>query len=317
MPDERYDESAYAEEVAEQLGTDHTTLEVSINPAEDLTHLITTLGQPFADSSILPTYWVSKAARRHVTVALSGDGGDELFMGYERYMAARHLNRHRRLLQWIPRRWLCRAHPKSRWHKLGRLGDMARDLRTLGIAAMESIFTQQQIYHLLGDPAREPAVQPAGRDPMQSLRRFDLLNHLPDDLLCKVDTASMAVALEVRCPFLDRALVEATLAAPTWQLAPSGGRKGLLREIARTYLPDAVVEWFRTDFGGMKSLLAHYLDRDEPFRDVPIRSEPVRRMIDEHMHEEQDHGQRLFALLTLAMWEEITRRELMDAGQRR
>lgn len=321
MPDERYDESGCAEEVAEYLGTDHTTLEVSIDPAEDLKFLIAVLGQPFGDSSILPAYWVSRAARQHVTVALSGDGGDELFLGYERYLAARHLNRHRRLLQWIPRRWLRRAHPKSRWHKIGRLGDMARDMRKLGIAAMESIFTQHQIYNLLGAQPQQSIKQPAGRDPMQSLRRFDLLNYLPDDLLCKVDTASMAVALEVRCPFLDRALVQAALAAPTWQLAPSGQRKGLLREIARKHLPASIVdrpkmgfaipvgEWFRNDFGGMHTLLRKYLDGADPFGDVPILTDPVKQLLDEHMSEVQDHGQQLFALLTLAIWSDMTWRE--------
>ncbi|MFB3104096.1 MAG: asparagine synthase (glutamine-hydrolyzing), partial [Pseudomonadales bacterium] len=88
MPDERYDESEHAEVVAKHLGSNHTTLEVSPNPSEDLVHLIDILGQPFGDSSILPTYWVSKAASEHVKVALSGDGGDELFIGYERYLAA-------------------------------------------------------------------------------------------------------------------------------------------------------------------------------------------------------------------------------------
>ncbi|MCL4209410.1 MAG: hypothetical protein KJZ68_01995, partial [Phycisphaerales bacterium] len=85
MPDPRYDESAHAEAVARHLGTNHRTLDVAMKPAEDLVHLIDLLGQPFGDSSILPAYWVSKAARQHVKVALSGDGGDELFLGYERY----------------------------------------------------------------------------------------------------------------------------------------------------------------------------------------------------------------------------------------
>ncbi|MCZ6834225.1 MAG: asparagine synthase (glutamine-hydrolyzing), partial [Planctomycetota bacterium] len=198
MPDVRYDESEHAQFVADHLGTDHTTLEPSIDPANDLIRLIDILGQPFGDSSILPTYWVSKAAREHVKVAISGDGGDELFLGYDRYMHARALMRHRRVLKWIPR-WFGRsAHPKTKRHKLGRLGVMARDLPALGILTMESIFNQEQIKLLLGRRPNDPVEHMPGWDAMQALRRYDLCNYLPDDLLCKVDTASMSVALEVR-----------------------------------------------------------------------------------------------------------------------
>jgi asparagine synthase (glutamine-hydrolysing) len=324
MPDERYDESHHAELVADHLGTNHTTLEVAIDPAEDLQHLITTLGQPFGDSSILPTYWVSKAARQHVQVALSGDGGDELFIGYERYAAARHLFRHRRLLQWFPRRWMRSTHPKSFKHKLGRLGDMARQIKSLGVLSMETIFTQHQIYDLMHGLHGTSAHEPPQRDPLQALRRADLMNYLPDDLLCKVDTASMAVTngasavpLEVRCPFLDRELVGAALAAPTSQLMPGGrsaSRKGLLREIARKYLPDDIVdrpkmgfaipvgEWFRNDFGNMQTLLLEHLNDRKLIESLLLNFDAVQSMIDEHMHGKVDHGQRLFTLLTLTMW---------------
>jgi asparagine synthase (glutamine-hydrolysing) len=314
MPDERYDESAHAEAAAAHLGTDHTTLDVAPNPAEDLVALVRGLGQPFGDSSILPTYWVSKAARAHVKVALSGDGGDELFIGYERYLAARHLVRHRRVLRWLPRRWLRGGHPTSRRHKLGRLGAMARDLPKLGILAMESIFTQEQITALLGvEPAPAPE-QPWGLDPMQALRRIDLASYLPDDLLMKVDTASMAVPLEVRAPYLDRDLVRAVLAAPTWQLVPGGQRKGLLRSIARRHLPAAIVdrpkmgfaipigEWFREDHAGLGTLLRDHLEGPDAFGPVPVRPAAARRLLDEHMGGVADHGQRLFTLLTLSIW---------------
>ncbi|MEO1128211.1 MAG: asparagine synthase-related protein, partial [Planctomycetota bacterium] len=100
MPDERYDESEHAERVARQLGTSHITVECAADPASDLVHIIETLGLPFGDSSILPTYWLCKAAREHMTVALSGDGGDELFCGYERYKAAAWLGATR----WLPAR---------------------------------------------------------------------------------------------------------------------------------------------------------------------------------------------------------------------
>lgn len=317
MPDERYDESAHAQIAADHLGTKHTTLDVEMNPAEDLVHLIRLFGQPFGDSSILPTYWVSKAARKHVKVALSGDGGDELFLGYERYMAARHLVRHRRVLRWLPGGLGRRAHPKSKRHKMGRLGAMARDLPRLGVLAMESLFTQSQIRDLLKDARLSAPEQSWGWDPMQSLREIDLRSYLPDDLMTKVDTASMAVALEVRCPFLDRELAQAAMEMPTYQLAPRGQRKGLLRRIARRLLPAEIVdrpkmgfaipvsEWFRDDHGDMRTLLEDQLGSPEPFGDLPVDAAVARRFMTEHIDGGIDHGQRLFALLTLSLWSHL------------
>ena len=320
MPDARYDESHLAAEVAEHLGTRHATLDVTGDPAADLRHLVETLGQPFGDSSILAAYQVSRAAREHVKVALSGDGGDELFLGYQRHMAARPLNRHRRLLQWIPRRWLRGSHPTSRKHRLARLGAMARDLRLLGIVSMESLFTQHQIYDLLGGPARSPVTVDRTGDPMQALRRFDLVSYLPDDLLMKVDTASMAAGLEVRCPFLDRDLARAALAAPTWQLAPNGRRKGLLRNITRRFLPEHLVdrpkmgfavpigEWLRDESHTLHTLMRQVLCTGEPFGPVKTDSTALSRLVDEHLAGTMDHGQRLFALLTLGLWWQTVRR---------
>ncbi|MEM7227627.1 MAG: asparagine synthase (glutamine-hydrolyzing) [Planctomycetota bacterium] len=314
MPDERYDESAVAADAAEQLGTNHTTLDVAPEPARDLVHLIHTLGLPFGDSSLLPTYWVSKAAREHVKVALSGDGGDEMFVGYKRLVGARTVNRHQRVLKWIPERIMRNAHPTSRKYLLGRLGHISRDMRALGILGIESLFYQSQITELLGMKSSSPALAVNGPDPLQSLRRIDCISYLPNDLLLKVDTASMAVALEVRCPFLDREVVRCALAAPTHQLLPGGRRKGLLRAIAKKYLPADLVdrpkqgfaipigEWFRDDTGGMRTLLTDRLTCDRPFGPFSLRAPIVQRFIDEHMDETIDHSQRLFALLTLAIW---------------
>ena len=313
MPEPRYDESHHAERVAAHLGTDHMTLQVAMAPAEDLVGLIRSLGQPFGDSSILPTYWVSKAAREHVKVALSGDGGDELFVGYERYLAARPLARHWRALARIPALFLRRSHPRSWWHKLGRLGEMARDFPALGVLATESIFTTDEIEALLGEVPEPPRGDP-GDDARRALRWIDLQRYLPDDLLCKVDTASMAVALEVRCPYLDRDLVSALLASPIERLLPGGRRKGLLRQIARRHLPPAIVDrpkmgfaipvgrWFRTDYGGMRALLLDHLSSAEPFGPIHLDRGVIRGLIDEHMSCVRDHGHRLFTLLTLSMW---------------
>ncbi len=323
MPDARYDESRYAEQVARYLGTDHHTLDVAMNPDDDLIHLIDTLGQPFGDSSILPTYWVSKAARQHVKVALAGDGGDELFVGYERYLGARQLQRHWRWLRSLPDAALHRTHPKSRFNKAGRLIEMARDYPTLGIATMESIFRGHEIEELTGLPM-SGEMPPAERDALESLREFDLLNYLPNDLLRKTDTASMACGLEVRCPFLDRDLAAAVLAMPVDELIPNGERKGLLRRIARKYLPKECVdrpkmgfaipigEWFRHDDlphkgSGMKTLLLDHLNSAEPFGPIEFNRTAVQRFIDEHMAGKRDHGQRLFTLLTLSIWARSTK----------
>jgi asparagine synthase (glutamine-hydrolysing) len=316
MPGAQYDESARARRVAEHLGTRHTTLSVAADPASDLVMLVGLLGQPFADSSILPTYWVSRAAREHVTVALSGDGGDELFVGYERYLAARLLSRHRRVLGSIPP-WLGRSsHPRGRLHKVHRLGQMAREAEELGVLAIESIFTQAQIAGLMGPRADRsaPLAVPAGDDALESLRRCDLVRYLPDDLLCKVDTASMAVALEVRCPYLDRDLARALLSMRVGSLVPGGRRKGLLRRIARRHLPPGAADrpkmgfaipigqWLRTNYGGLRTLLLDHLHSAEPFGPVRLERRAVRALIDEHLEGHCDHGHRLFALLTLSIW---------------
>ncbi len=317
MPGPRYDETPFAEAVAAHLGTRHHTLQVAPRPAEDLVRLIEILGQPFGDSSILPTHWVSRAAREHVSVALSGDGGDELFAGYERYLAVRVLAAHPRLLGRIPAWVGGSADPRTRRHKLGRLGEMARELPLVGVLATESIFTQAQIRELLEEGPESPVVEPvrvdAGDDALVALRRADLRQYLPGDLLTKVDTASMAVALEVRCPYLDRALAEAMLATPVDRLL-AGGRKGILRRIARRHLPASIVDrpkmgfavpigqWFRTDFGGMRALLLDHLGSTEPFGSIHMERSVVRRFVDEHLEGRRDHSLRLFALLTLSIW---------------
>jgi asparagine synthase (glutamine-hydrolysing) len=315
MPDRRYDESAYAQQVADAIGTRHTTLSVAPRPADDLQFLVRTLGQPFGDSSILPTYWISRAAREHVKVALSGDGGDELFLGYERYVAARHLARHSWWLRLLPKSFLDETHPRSLRHKLGRLGDMAREYPELGVIATESLFTSQQIADLTGRPPPEPVSVPAGADALRTLRREDLVEYLTYDLLVKVDTASMACGLEVRAPLLNRDVARAALAASTAHLLPGRRRKGLLRAVARRHLPAPLVdrakmgfsipigEWFRNDYGSMRTMLLDQLLRSrDPFGPLTLDRNAIKRMIDEHLSRQRDHGQRLFALLTLSLW---------------
>jgi asparagine synthase (glutamine-hydrolysing) len=162
--------------------------------------------------------------------------------------------------------------------------------------------------------------------PALDLRCHDAHNYLPYDLMCKVDTASMACGLEVRCPFVDRELATVALNSTMDQLAPRGQRKGLLRQIARKYLPKEIVdrpkmgfaipigEWFRNDDlpfrgSGMKTLLLDHLNSTEPFGPIQLNRKAVQRFIDEHMSCKRDHGQRLFTLLTLSIWARQTNAE--------
>jgi len=325
MPDPRYDESAIAEHVAGLIGTCHTTLECDADPANDLVMLIEQLGLPFGDSSLLPAYWVSRAARRHVKVALTGDGGDELFAGYERYMAHGVLRRWGWLLSLIPSDPLPARDPKSRWSKLARL---ARAARGGGAEDLALIFDPLQVEKLFGQtgsgngPRHWSGPEAALGNAMGLLHgSFSSLlsaglEYLSGDLLRKMDTASMSVALETRAPFLDSHLTAAVHAANPADLIPHGRRKGLLRQVARGHFPATTVDrpkmgfaipvgdWFRTDYGGMKTLLMDHLGSSDPWPDLTpgIDRAYVRRLVDEHMSAARDHSQRLYALLVLSIW---------------
>lgn len=324
MPDPGFDESEEAAETASAIGIDHTILDCDPDPASDLVMLIEQLGLPFGDSSLLPTYWVSKAAREHVKVALSGDGGDELFGGYRRHTINPALNHWRRLLRLVPTRLLDQRRPSSRSTYLARLVTAAR---YGGYDELLSIFPTPDLRRLV--PAINGERVGADRfhrvdDPL----RYDFTHYLPDDLLRKTDTASMAVGLEVRAPFLAKELVEAALRTPLDVLMPSGQRKGLLKQVARKYLPDHIVdrpkqgfaipigEWFRTDFGSMRTLLYDHLESSDPFpglaeAGVNINMDFVQTMLREHdaagektinPWHGRDHSQRLYMLLVLSIW---------------
>lgn len=312
MPDAAYDESAVARQIARRLGTIHSTLDCDAKPAEDLVRLIEQLGLPLGDSSLLPTHWVSRAAGRHVKVALTGDGGDELFGGYERYRAAPMLASARAALQLIPAWPGRRAAPKSALSKLSRLGDAARGW---GYVDLLAIFGSRDLPRLLGAAGPLPSPVP---DPRGDAPRADFTSFLPADLLRKVDTASMAVPIEVRAPLLATAMIDAALSAPLDELMPKGRRKGLLRQLAARHLPIDVIDrpksgfaipvsgWLRTDYGSLRTLMRDLLAAPDAFAPmdhaVPIDRGAVVRMMDEHARGSRDHGQRLYAITAVAVW---------------
>lgn len=317
MPDARYDESEHAAAVARHLGTNHITLDVEPNAAEDVVHLISQLGLPFADSSLLPTYWLCKAARKHVKVALSGDGGDELFMGYGRHAAAKWLP-WLRMIAWAwPTSGYDERDPTSRDAKMARLIRAARGRGYTDLVAIFPSELRKKVFRArpAGGGIECTRSRFLGRG---EAREFDIEHYLPGDLLRKTDTASMSVGLEVRCPFLDQSVQAFAYGTPIRMLMRGNRPKALLRELAARHLPAGIVnrpkqgfaipisEWFRTDFGGLRTLLMDVLGSREPFGEVgealDVDMDAVRAMVSEHMESRRDHGQRLYALMVLGVW---------------
>ncbi|MEO0512378.1 MAG: asparagine synthase (glutamine-hydrolyzing) [Planctomycetota bacterium] len=321
MPSARFDESHDAAATADALRVEHTLLDCDpAGAAADLVRLVEQLGLPFGDSSLLPTYWVCKAASDHVKVALAGDGADELFGGYRRHTIAPALNRWHSLLGLIPDRLLDRRTPGSRPAYLARLATAARHG---GYPELTAVFQTPELAELLG-----PSTTPTGFQYTDDPLTHDFDHYLPSDLLRKTDTASMAVPIEVRAPFLSKSLVEAAMRTPLGVLMPWGRRKGLLKELARRHLPEHVIdrpkrgfaipigEWFRTDFGGLRGLLHDHLRSADPFpgladAGVLIDRAVVERLLLEHDRAGEwslspwrgrDHSQRLYALLVLSIW---------------
>ncbi|MFO0887614.1 MAG: asparagine synthase-related protein [Isosphaeraceae bacterium] len=335
FPDPAFDETAYAETAARFLGTEHRTFRVEPHAWEDLPALADQFDEPFADSSALPTWYVSRETRRHVTVALTGDAGDELFGGYDRYRAlaiAAELERKvpasaRRLIGGpVARALPASSRAKTRMRAARRLMEgLAKPFETrylgwiqlFGEEARASLYDDAWLSGLPGeDPAdclsRALGVAPL-RDPSTRAMIADLLTYLPGDLLVKVDLASMAHSLECRAPFLDHRVVELALAMPVdrkVRLRP-GRSKAVLKRAFSDLLPPAIRtrrkmgfgvpidRWFRGEL--LDPLRSVLLDPVCLGRGI-FQPSAVKTMIDQHAAGTHDHAYRLWALLMLELW---------------
>ncbi len=273
-----YDESTHASAVARHLQTDHTELMVSAADARlVIPRLASMYGEPFADSSQIPTFLVSELARRHVTVALSGDGGDELFAGYDRYGVYRRIDRSlarvprvarrgasKALLAVSPDRWdslaagpLRHVLPQAARRRTGvRAHRLARLLGTTAGGEYADVMAMNPSSHLLLRDHRLVDHDPfaltsrlQGLAPTERAMLLDTLTYMPDDILAKVDRASMAVSLEVRVPILDPDVFNFA-----WRLHPddrvrNGQGKWVLRRLLHRYVPEAMVERPKMGFG--------------------------------------------------------------------
>lgn len=320
--DDSYDESDYAAQVAAYLGTDHTAFHAEPDVIELLPEIVWHYDQPFADSSAIPTYLVSRMTREHVTVALTGDGGDELFAGYDRFYAATLLKRFER----IPRRvWRGAARffdllPEatsydSRIKRAGRFVRGAAQPVSQAYFDWVRLFDAGHIARLTGaaDAAGDHFAQLAGDGDLAQLLYANMATYLPDDLLVKADRSSMMASLEARAPFMDHHLVELAASLPLNLKLSGRVTKRILKEAARGLLPDEIIDRRKHGFGVP---LGTWLRRDsQPVRDLllgqPARDRgllnhaAVEQMITEHETGQRDHGFRLWALMSLEWWHRI------------
>lgn len=324
-----FEESGYSEledarVVANHLGTEHQELIVKPAGLDILPKVVRHLDEPFGDSSAIPTYYVCEAARRHVTVAISGDGGDEVFAGYTRYLRLGDHLRMGRVPEWVRQGVvgpLVSALPFTPpgWNYLHAISRHTSGGLPLNLGLYP--FIRQRLYseELAGavigtDPlARSKRLQgeTAGLDPVSRYQYVDTLEYLPADILTKVDRMSMANSLEVRSPLLDYTLVEYAATLPVSLKIRDGLGKYLLRKLVQKWLPPALLSkpkqgfalpidrWFRQEH--RRAAQEILLDPKTLSRGY-FRPETIRRLLTHHGSGRRDYSAWIWCLLVLELW---------------
>ena len=328
-----FSELKYAKQVAEHVGAEYNEFIVKPNALEVLPKLVQHYGEPYADSSAIPTYYVSKETREFVTVALNGDGGDESFAGYERHAAMRIAETYHRvpkplrsILFEIPIGLL----PASETKKKSRVRDAKRFLQAASMLKTERYFHWVSTFS--GDAKESLYTKDfietvSGNDSMKYLKRWfgkangsgivdatlltDQMTYLPNDLLVKVDIASMANSLEARSPFLDHKVIEFAASLPEGIKMKRFETKSLLKKVASKLVPREVIyrrkmgfgvpigEWFR---GDMKDFVKDILLSDKFSQRGITKPEITARYVREHIDGERDYTFQIWSLLMLELW---------------
>ena len=331
FPVKSYDETAFAQQAAKFIGTDHHEFQVTPNAVEILPKLVWHYDEPFADSSAIPTWYVSKLTREQVTVSLSGDGGDELFAGYPRYKAlsiGQFVDRlgpirsilASKLLQKLPGS----AKQKGFIRRLKRFGAALNKSHLERYLDWICIFNEDRRADLYTDDffSQLPNSDPINflkvanlnvnkRDLISAISLTDLQTYLTCDLMTKVDIASMAHSLEVRQPFLDHRVIEFAAKLPLKYKFRRGVGKLILRDTFQELLPKEIWSrkkmgfgvpldhWFRSELKEMSHDIL--LDQRTIDRNL-FRREAIETLLDEHSKEVFDHAYRLWSLLFFELW---------------
>ena len=346
--DSEYDEARHAEQIAAHLGTDHTTFYLEPDDALAVVpELPRIFDEPFADASQIPTYMVSRLARQHVTVALTGDGGDEVFAGYNRHAAAGGLlgrlgrlpgpvraamagtmtslspNQWQSLLRIVPGR----VRPRAVGEKLHKLAPL---LRLKGRDQYRRLISQWPDPAAIarGGGERPGPIDDEGLDALlpdrvAEMRYLDLVTYLPGDILTKVDRASMAVSLETRAPLLDHRLVEFSFRLPSSIHLRGGQTKWVLRQILERHVPRSLYDRPKMGFGvpidswlrGPLRDWAEDLLGERRLRDQGLlRPEPVRDLWRQHLSGRVNAQYQIWGVLMLNAWIDAYSAELTGAA---
>jgi asparagine synthase (glutamine-hydrolysing) len=331
-----YNEAPYAAAVAKHLGTDHTELIVTPRQAMDvIPRLPHIYDEPFADSSQIPTFLVSELTRRHVTVSLSGDGGDELFAGYNRYQFAQTVWRQlsplpaalrkaaSKLLRFLtPEQWNALFSPLPGRLRPPQAGDKLHKLAGVLESEIDQIYLRLLSHWnepdelVLGghEPPtilRDQSVKELVPDPVRRMQYLDTLTYLPDDILVKVDRASMAVSLEARVPLLDHRIVSFAWSLPEQMLRRDGQSKWILRQVLYKYVPKELIERPKMGFGvpidswlrgPLRDWAESLIDESRLRREGFLRPEPIQQKWKEHLSGQINWSYLLWDILMFQSW---------------
>jgi asparagine synthase (glutamine-hydrolysing) len=330
--EEDFSELKYARKVAEHVGSEHHEFIVKPNAIEILPTLVEHYGEPYADSSAIPTYYVSRETRKHVTVALNGDGGDESFAGYERYLAMRLSEKYHKIPSLLRKGLIETAVnlvPTSEI-KRSRARDLKRFLRAASLPKVERYFRwvgaidRESKDNLYTDDFKNEVKsfdsarfikqwfdKTNGNGIVDATMFTDQMTYLPNDLLVKVDIATMANSLEARSPLLDHKVIEFAASLPENIKLKGAENKSLLKKVGSRLVPREVLYrkkmgfgvpmtyWFR---GQLKDFLRENLLSETFAKRGIVKSEVVTKLVNEHINSERDHVWQLWTLLMLELW---------------